>query len=74
MQYANSDLENLVPVWQRELPHRGNQPIRDGLIRCDVHVFGASVGQHGVEDVGTLSQDAFRASLISQGAIERTLK
>jgi len=22
MQYANSDLENLVPLWQRELPNR----------------------------------------------------
>ena len=74
MQYANSDLENLVPLWQRELPYRANQPVRDGLLRSDVNVFGAPVGEYGVGDVGTLAQDAFRSRLISQGAVKGTLK
>lgn len=73
MQYTGSDLEYLVPLWNRELPNRINQPVRDSLFGRDVHVFGATIYQNIVGNAGPLAQDVFRACIISQGAIEGAL-
>lgn len=73
MQYANSDLENLVPIWQRELPNRVNEPVRDRLIGVDVNVLGFPIGQNCIGNVGPLAQDVFGALIIRQGAIQRAL-
>ena len=70
MHYTGSDLENLVPLWNRELPHLVNQPVRDGQVRRDVDVLGASIRKDSVGDVGPLAQDAFRARLVRQGAFK----
>lgn len=74
MQYTGSDLENLVPLWNRELPHRVNEPKREGFVRRDVNILGASIGQDMLGNVGPLAQDAFGARVVRQGAIKVTLK
>ena len=73
MQYANSDLENLVPLWDRELPHRLNKLKTDSLRGGDIDVLCAPVREHCVGDLGPLAQDAFRARVIRQGAIKVVL-
>jgi len=71
MQYVGSDLEHLVPLWERKLPNGVRQPVRDGQLSSDVDVFGAPVGEDVVWNVGTLAQDRFRARIVSQGAIRQ---
>ena len=73
MQYANSDLENLVPLWQRELPNRMDKPVSGGFVRRNMNVLGAPVGQDGIGNVGPLAQDVFGALIVRQGAVKRTL-
>ena len=73
MQYAQSDLENLVPLWERELPNRVDKPVPDRIGGGYVNVFGAAVSKDALRNVGPLAQDAFSALLVSQGAIKRTL-
>lgn len=73
LQYSNSDLKNLVPLWQRELPNRVDKPVRDRILRRDVNVFGAPIREDALGNIGPLAQDIFGALLISQGAVKRTL-
>ena len=74
MQYVGSDLEHLVPLWERKLPNRVGETIRDGQFGSDVDVFGAAVSEDIVWNVGTLAQDRFRARIVRQGAIQKALK
>lgn len=74
MQYANSDLEDLVPLWQRELPNRVYQPVTDSVSGRDVNVSGAPISQNGIWNAGTLAQDVFGSLIIRQGTVERTLE
>ncbi len=71
MQYANSDLENLVPIWQRELPNVVHQPVVRGLLGSDVHVLGLAVSQDVLGNTGTLAQDVLGALIVRQGAVKR---
>lgn len=71
MQYTDSDLQNLVPLWQRELPNRVDKPIRQSFVRRNAHILRAAVGQNGVGDVGPLAQDVFGALVVRQGAVKR---
>ena len=70
MQYSDSDLENLVPLWQREIPHLVNKPVSGGILRRDMDILGAAVRKNSLGDAGTLAQDVFRAQIIRQGAVE----
>jgi len=74
MQYSGSDLENLVPLWQRELPNLTHKPETYGIVRRDVNVLSAPVVEDFLGNIGPLAQDAFSARLISQGAVKSTLK
>ena len=69
MQYADSDLKNLVPLWQRELAHRVHQPVRDGFGRRNVNILSAPVGQNAVGNVGPLAQDVFGALIVRKEII-----
>ena len=74
MQYRGSDLEYLVPLWDRKLPDIVSQPIRDRLSGRDVNVTRSPVCEKLVGDVGPLAQDRFSASIIRQGASKGALK
>ena len=74
MQYAKSDLENLVPLWERELAYPIHQSVSGGFLRGDVNVFSSSIRQNGIGNLGALAQDIFGAEVVRQGAVQRTLK
>lgn len=74
MQYVNSDLEHLVPLWERKLPNVVNQPVRKRLRSRDIDVLGSPIGEDSVGDIGTFAQDRLRARIIRQGSIKRALK
>lgn len=74
MQYSKSDLEHLVPLWERKLPNLMRQPISDRVRSFDIDVARAPIGKDCIGDVGTLAQDRFRARIIRQGAVKEALK
>ena len=69
MQYANSDLKHLVPLWERKLLDTVRQPIPDRFHRRDVNVTGSAACKDVLGDVGPLAQDRLRARIICQGSV-----
>lgn len=74
MQYANSDLNHLVPLWERKLPDVMRQPIPDRFHRSNVDIAGSAACKDVLRDVGPLAQDRLRARIVCQGSIKMTLK
>ena len=74
MQRAHSDLENLIPLWQRELAHLIHQPKIKGSLRRNVDVLSAAGGQSVIGDSRPLAQDALRSEVVRQGAVKGALK
>ena len=71
---ANStrlDLHDLLPLWQRKLPHPLHQPELDGLARRDTDLAVSPRAQHLGRDVRPLTQDIVGAIIIRQRRIQR---
>lgn len=71
MDRARLNLNDLLPLWEREIAHPLHEPPLYSLTRRDVDVLEAPI----VEDVGgdrsALAQDIFGASVIRQGGLKR---
>jgi hypothetical protein len=66
---AKSNLNDLLPPWEREFPHPMHDPILRGLFGIDMNVLRPPIGEQPVRDASTLAQDVFRACVIRQRGI-----
>jgi hypothetical protein len=64
-----SDLDDLLPAWERKFPHPVHDPILRGLFGIDMNILRAAIGEQPIGDPGTLAQDVFRACVIRQRGI-----
>jgi hypothetical protein len=66
-----SDLHDLLPLWERKLPHRLYETEPDRLLRRDVDLAVPPGREHVVRNGGILTQDIVRAIIVSQRRVER---
>ncbi len=60
------NLNDFVPLWERELPHPLHEPKFEGLIWRDVDIVDLAVLKDLIGDRTPLAQDFFRASVVRQ--------
>lgn len=60
------NLADILPVWEREIPHPMHQPPLERLTWRDVDILEAPVVENLVRDRRTSAQNAFRARIVSK--------
>lgn len=69
MERPRLNLNDLVPVWERKLPHALHQPELERVLRRDVDILEPASGEGSVIEPGSLAQDVFSAQVIRQGRV-----
>lgn len=64
------NLNDLVPAWERKLPHPIHQPELDSLLRRDEDVAVATRSEDFIGKRRALAQDIFRAKIIRQRSVK----
>ncbi len=67
------NLNDLVPLWERELLYSVHKSVLESQPRSDVDIFASPSVQDLVGEAGALTQDAFRSLVVRQRGIQSTL-
>ena len=65
------DLHDLLPLWERKLPHPLHQPEIDGLARRDVNLAVSARREYVIRNGRVLTQDIVGAIIVGQRRIQR---
>lgn len=68
--WYNSNLENLIPLWEREVPNRVHKSVAESFRGPDMYITKAPGVQQLVRQGGTLAQDFFSALVLSQRGLK----
>ena len=67
-QTKTSDLNDLLPLWERKLPHSLHQP--DGLARRDMNSTVAARREHVLRNGRLLTQDIVGSIIVRQRRVQ----
>jgi len=68
-----SNLDNLIPLWERKLAHPMHEPPLESLIRPDMNFPAPPTGENIFGQASTSAQDFFSALIVSQGRLKSPL-
>lgn len=66
-----SNLDNLIPLWEREVANRVHKSVAESFIREDVNLPNPAGAQEGIGQGSTLAQDVFSALVLRQRGFKR---
>ena len=72
MDYRKSNLNNLIPLWERTLPNFMHEPPLESFIRSDEDIPATPSTEDVIGKGTSLAQDIFSALILRQGRLKRT--